>query len=86
MPERSRFLGIVILMYLRDHNPPHFRVEYNEHRASLSIEPLAMMEGKLPPRILSLVIEWASQHQPELEENWHTLRANGEFRRIEPLV
>jgi hypothetical protein len=34
MPELSRFLGIVILMYFRDHNPPHFHVEYNEHRAS----------------------------------------------------
>jgi hypothetical protein len=28
MPEISRFLGIVIRMYYRDHPPPHFHAEY----------------------------------------------------------
>jgi hypothetical protein len=31
MPEISRFLGIVIRMYYRDHAPPHFHAEYAEH-------------------------------------------------------
>jgi hypothetical protein len=30
MPELSRFLGIVIAMYFKDHNPPHFHVLYGE--------------------------------------------------------
>jgi hypothetical protein len=29
MLELSRFLGITIAMYFKDHNPPHFHVLYN---------------------------------------------------------
>lgn len=86
MPEISRFLGILILMHFREHNPPHFHVEYNECRAALTIQPLALMEGTLPPRVLSLVIEWASEHQAELLDNWTILRTKGQFHRIAPLV
>lgn len=46
MPEISRFLGIVMVMHFKEHNPP----------------------------------------QPELLENWNTLRSSGQFRRIEPLA
>ncbi len=28
MPEISRFFGIVIAMYYRDHQPPHFHARY----------------------------------------------------------
>ena len=30
MPELSRFLGIVIYMYYREHSPPHFHAEYGK--------------------------------------------------------
>ena len=86
MPEISRFLGIVICMYFNDHNPPHFHVEYNEFEAAIVIETLGLMHGKLPSRVLSLVIEWASQHQAELLENWESIRATGFYRRIAPLA
>ena len=86
MPEISRFLGIVILMHFREHNPPHFHVEYNEFEAAVLIESLGVMEGALPPRVLSLAVEWAGTHQAELVENWNTMRSTGQFHRIEPLV
>ena len=57
MPEISRFFGIIIFMYFDEHNPPHFHVKYNEARAVLSISDLRVMEGKLPRRALSLVLE-----------------------------
>lgn len=60
MPEISRFLGIVIRMYFNAHNPPHFHVEYNEFEASVVIETLGIMEGRLPAKVLSLAVEWAS--------------------------
>ncbi len=86
MPEISRFLGIVIYMYFNEHNPPHFHVEYNEFKASIEIESLGTLEGRLPPKVLSLAVEWAGGHQSELLENWNTLRSAGEFHRIAPLV
>jgi len=86
MPELSRFLGIVVLMYFDDHNPPHFHVRYNEHRAIVSINDLALIDGELPPRVFGLVAEWAGMHKGELLENWAMLQDAGKFFKIEPLV
>uniref|UniRef100_E6QR00 DUF4160 domain-containing protein n=1 Tax=mine drainage metagenome TaxID=410659 RepID=E6QR00_9ZZZZ len=61
-------------------------MKYNEFRASILFDSLGVMEGKLPPRVLSLVIEWASEHQSELMDNWQALRTTGDFHRIKPLT
>lgn len=86
MPEISRFLGIVIYMYFNEHNPPHFHVEYNEYNAAISIQTLGVIKGKLPSKVLSLVVEWAQDHQGELLENWNSLEETGKYRKIKPLV
>ena len=86
MPELSRFLGIVILMYFDDHSPPHFHVRYNDFRATISVKDLLLMEGELPPRVLGLVVEWADLHKSELLDNWNMLQENGKWVKIEPLV
>lgn len=86
MPEISRFLGIVIYMYFNEHNPPHFHAEYNEYKASIAIETLGLIEGKLPAKVMSLVVEWAQEHQDELSDNWNSLRETGKTHKIKPLV
>ena len=87
MPELCRFLGISILMYFNEHDPPHFHVRYNEYRAAFRIADLEQMaEGKLPPRIIALVLEWANLHRFELAANWRSLRDTGGYTKIEPLV
>ena len=45
-----------------------------------------MMEGKLPSKVLSLVVEWAQEHQQELSENWETIKTTGNYKKIKPLV
>jgi hypothetical protein len=62
MPEISRFYGIVIKMFFDDHNPPHFHALYGEYEVLININSFAVFAGKLPPRALGLVIEWATQH------------------------
>ncbi len=57
MPEISRFFGIIVFMYFDEHNPPHFHVKYGENRAVISIQELKLMEGSIPKRALSLVLE-----------------------------
>nr|VFK63422.1 MAG: protein of unknown function (DUF4160) [Candidatus Kentron sp. UNK]VFK71652.1 MAG: protein of unknown function (DUF4160) [Candidatus Kentron sp. UNK] len=47
MPEISRFLGIIIYMHFNAHNPPHFHAEYNEFKASISIETLVRYRENL---------------------------------------
>ena len=82
MPEICRFLGIVITMYFDEHNPPHFHVRYNEHRASIEIESMNVMAGRIPARVRGLVEEWAELHQHELLEMWESQ----DFHELAPLV
>ena len=86
MPEISRFLGIVIYMYFNEHSPPHFHAEYNEFKASIAINTLGLVEGKLPSKVMSLVVEWAQEHQDELLENWNSIKEAGIYHKIKPLV
>ena len=86
MPEICRFLGIVIYMYFKEHNPPHFHAEYNEFKATFDMKSLGVLEGDLPPRVMSLVVEWAGQHKKDLVDNWETLKQTGKFHKIQPLV
>jgi hypothetical protein len=86
MPQISFFLGIIIKMYYREHNPPHFHADYGEHKATIDIQKLELWNGYLPPRVLGLVIEWAALHQKELMDNWEKAQNQERLNTIEPLV
>lgn len=85
MPEISRFFGIVITMYFSEHGPPHFHARYSEHKAEIAIQTLSVIAGRLPPRVLGLVMEWAAIHCDELMEDWELARQRGTLRNIAPL-
>jgi hypothetical protein len=85
VPEISRFFGIVIKMFFDDHSPPHFHAEYAGSVALIGIRTLAVFSGRLPPRAMGLVIEWATLHQQELLADWERAQAQGELRPIAPL-
>ncbi len=86
MPEISRFFGIVIKMFFDDHDPPHFHAEYGDETALIDIHRLFAFAGRLPPRVMGLVIEWAALHRQELYANWERARAQQELQKIAPLV
>ena len=85
MPEISRFLGIVIKMFFDDHNPPHFHAEYGGDLALIDIRNLSVFFGRLPPRVMGLVIEWATIHQKELIVDWERARSQEDLLKIAPL-
>jgi len=84
MPEISRFLGIVIAMYYRDHEPAHFHAVYGEYEITIEIRTGAV-NGKFPQRALKHVLEWCAEHQVELLDDWELARGRRPLRRIEPL-
>ena len=84
MPEISRFYGIIIYMYIDDHNPPHFHVWYDEYEATITIQD-GIVIGSLPRRALKLVYEWLDLHQEELMENWRLLSNSEAAKKISPL-
>ncbi len=85
MPEICRFYGIVIKMFFDDHLPSHFHAEYGSFEALIEIDTLAVIAGKLPPRALGLVMEWAALHQEELLLLWQNAKELKPLRKIEPL-
>lgn len=85
VPLLSRFYGIEIRVRWDDHPPPHIHVYYGEHRASVSVETLDVIEGKLPRRVRALVLEWALQHRVELRRAWSAVDRHEVPGRIEPL-
>lgn len=85
MPEISRFYGIVVGMFYDDHPPPHFHVRYGQYQAVLLINELIVTHGRLPPRALGLVVEWATRHRAELLRNWEAIENGRRIRKITPL-
>ncbi len=84
MPEISRFYGIIIYMYMNEHQPPHFHVWYNDYKAIITIED-GVVTGSLPRRALKLVYEWLDLHKVELMDNWKRMEQKDELLNIEPL-
>ena len=85
MPELSRFFGIVIGIFYREHGRPHFHAVYAEFEAVIDIETGEVISGELPKRALSLVSEWRNDHFAELQENWELARQHQPLKKIPPL-
>jgi len=84
MPEISRFLGIVIGMFYRDHGPAHFHAVYGEYEVTIEVET-GMVSGRFPKRALGLVQEWRTLHAAELLDNWARARDGKPLADIAPL-
>ena len=84
MPEISRFLGIVIYIFYRDHAPAHFHAVYGEYEITVEVAS-GIVTGRFPRRALRAVLEWHELHQAELTENWRLAEAKLPLNRIDPL-
>lgn len=84
MPEISRFLGIVIRMYIREHDPAHFHAEYGEYEITVDIET-GVVTGKFPRRALNAVLDWYVLHKDKLMENWEAANNRKPLSKIDPL-
>ena len=72
-------------MFYSDHQPPHFHVRYGEYKAQVSVDPISILRGDLPPRVFGLVAEWALVHQDELREDWILVQSQTPPNKIDPL-
>ena len=48
MPEISRFFGIVISIFHREHGRPHFHAAYGDFEVVVDIENGEVLSGKIP--------------------------------------
>lgn len=84
MPEISRFLGIVIGMFYREHGPAHFHAVYGDFEITVEIAT-GVVTGRFPRRALAHVLEWAEMHRDELLEDWRLARDGEPLRPVPPL-
>lgn len=79
MPEICVFHGIKIVMYTRDHNPPHFHARFAGVSVSIDIETLNIIKGDiylLSNKRRRELMAWATEHRDELRLDWY-LVSNG---------
>ncbi|MEM4889934.1 MAG: DUF4160 domain-containing protein [Thermosphaera sp.] len=79
-------MGVIIRMFYRDHNPPHFHAFYGDFEALIDINKNEVIGGYLPPRVLGLVTEWTALHKNELLDNWERAKGQMPLLSIKPLV
>ena len=84
MPEISRFRGIAIRMFHREHGVPHFHAVYAEYGISVDVES-GILRGIFPGWALRHVLEWADLRKGELLANWELGRQGKPLGRIAPL-
>ena len=85
MPVISRFYGIVIRMWFIRPFVAHFHAFYQDCELVVGIHPLKILQGDAPRRVRAMVMEWATQHQPELIEAWSRLGQAQGVQPIQPL-
>jgi hypothetical protein len=84
VPTISRFHGITIQMYWKDHPYPHFHAFAAGREAKVRIDKIEVLESTLTRRQIRMVCKWAAAHQPELEKNWLRARTRAKLIPIEP--
>ena len=84
MPIISRFFGIVIFMFWRDHAPPHFHAKYGDDEIIVEIES-GSITGTMSKRAISMIQDWRTLHQVELLENWKRAEQKKAIKTIKPL-
>ncbi len=70
MPTVAIVDGVKIQFFFGDHPPPHFHVDFGDHKAQIRIDDLAVLAGSLPPAKLRSVREWAITRDQLLTAAW----------------
>lgn len=84
MPVISRFYGILIFMFWREHAPPHFHAKYGEDEVVVEIET-GTVKGGMNRRALEMVQEWRELRRAELMREWRRVEERKSLFPIKPL-
>ena len=82
MPTVAIVEGVRIRFYAEEHPPPHFHAVFAEYSAQIEIESLRVLNGRLPPAKLAVVLSWAETRQDVLLRTWHTAIAKEKPEKI----
>jgi hypothetical protein len=75
MPTIALVAGVRIVIYPKDHLPPHLHAILAEHEAMISIVTGDLLEGSLPRAKLRAVRKWLAAHREEVAYVWREISA-----------
>lgn len=84
MPEISRFFGIIIYIYWKDHNPPHIHFSYQDYDCTISVFD-RIVDGQAPAKVIAKVNEWMDLHEAEILTQWEKAQKGEKIEPIEPI-
>ena len=84
MPIISRFFGITIYMFWKEHAPPHFHAKYGDNEMVVEIES-GKTTGNMSKRAIRMIQEWRELHKRELLEDWNLAEQKKDLFAIKPL-
>jgi len=75
MPLIKRFAHCQVRINLKDHAPPHFHVLMRDGKEALiEISSLEILQGNVPRRELSEVLQWAASNRNMLMNKFEELQ------------
>jgi hypothetical protein len=74
MPTIAIVVGVRIIIYPKDHLPPHLHAKFAEHEAMISIVTGDVLEGSLPRAKLRAVQEWLAKRRERVAYIWREIR------------
>ena len=84
MPIISKFFGIVIYMYWKDHAPPHFHAKYGDDEIVIEIKS-GKISGNMSNRAIKMIQEWRQLHEKDLLKEWELAEQKKALFAINPL-
>ena len=80
MPTIAIIAGVRVIIYPKDHLPPHLHVKFAEHEAMISIVTGDVLEGSIPRAKVRAVRDWLAANRQQVAYVWgeiHALRYQG---------
>jgi hypothetical protein len=75
MPTIAIIAGVRVIIYPKDHLPPHLHVKFAEHEAMISIATGDVLEGSIPRAKLRAVLDWLAANREQVAYVWREIRA-----------
>ncbi len=74
MPTIALVSGVRVIIYPKDHLPPHLHAKFAEHEAMISIVTGDVLEGSFPRAKLRAVQEWLAARREQVAYVWREIR------------
>ena len=72
-PELERVNGIIILVYGRDHLPPHIHAFHGDDEVLIDLQTGEIVKGNLPGKKIKIVQKWLADNRKRAETIFYEL-------------